>query len=364
MRDKLAGYLYRALSTDPAPFLALRIRHADGVAWKIADEVLTLTLESGQYLGTIYLSRATIGDLIPRIEALGCTIEYSNPAYFSFGAEKLIEGSGRPSDSNGDHIYAFDALLWSLIAAYAKESRDLTILTTEAIKQTHLDTAEYTWLDKWGAALGVTRKSGQPDSRYLQWMVREVTRPRSHPKALESAIFETTGLNVAIDEPWKEMFLLDESALSGGDKLQDGNIYTYNTLRPVSAVPIDWAVPLSVINRDRPAGTIVLAPMFEMGTQSVVHAAASALLGIESTRSSRITSDCTGVLDDNLVLSDAQPYVKNYAIFDGIFRWNSIGGEWNALSWDMATIEPAAPEFYSGNLDSSELLDETMALSN
>ena len=363
MRNKLIGHLYRALNADPLPRLALRVQHADGCVWQIANEALTLSTESGTLLGVVSLSGITLSELAPKITALGCTVLDVNAAFSALGAESLIDGAGRQSYSNGDHLFIFDSLLWSLIAAYAKQANDLTLSGQEALKQLYLGTAEQNWLDVWGASLGVARRAGQSDSDYRAWILREITRPRANWADIESAILESTGAAVHISEPYQELFILGESALSASDKFQDGNYCTYNVVRPVSAVPIDWTGPLAIIERDRPAGTLVLSPMFELGTQSLVHAAVSLAVGHEATRGAHISRDCAGVFDENLTLSDSLPAVLNYPIFDGRFIWANVGGVWDTRTWNMASVGMPATENYLGNLDTLFALDSDFALS-
>ena len=260
MRNRLAGYLYRALNKDPMPRLALRIRHATPCAWAIADEVLTLTFETGELIGVIPLSGLRIGDVVTRVVALGCEVAYSTS--LSTGAEALIDGQGKQSLNNGDHLFIFDSLLWSLISAYGKQVIDLLQSAREALKQCTMSTAESTWLDLWGNSLGVSRIAGQADHDYLAWIIREVTRPRANRYAIEATIKETTGHDVALTEPWQDMFTLDESGLSGSHHLPN-HYYSYFLIHPIAQdiqVAKDWPAVLAVIDRNRPAGVLVHTP--------------------------------------------------------------------------------------------------------
>lgn len=336
MRDALVGHLYQSLNHDPRPRLALRIRHPSLCAWEVQDEVLKLRTEAGGMIGDLSLSGVTLGALCEQIEGLGCSVEYVNSEFLGFGAEVLIEGAGRESNNNGDHIHAFDSLLWSLMSAYARQMLDLEREANEARRQVYLDTVGGSWLDFWGARFGLLR-NGRTDAEYRDWIVSEVTRPRMTPLAIEAAVLAKTGKEITISEPWKELFNLDESELSGSDRLQDGSYTTYNVIRPGSPVPIDWKEPLEVIQRNRPAGTLVLPPVFDLGTQSLT-APASAIFGAkEATRSAFVIRDCAGIIDDNLILSDSLPEVLNYSIFDGVFRWANAGGSWDSRVWSMSS---------------------------
>lgn len=334
MRERIAGHLYRAINHDPLPKLALRIQHSAHCHWRIADEVLYLATEAGASIADISLSGLTIADLRAQVIAAGCSVEYANSDFLHYGAEVLLDGEGYQTRNNGDHIYAFGSLAWSIVAAYAKQSSDLSDGVKEALKQAYLSTAAGEWLDLWGESLGVRRMDGQSDSQYREWIVREVTRARSNRFAVEQAVFETTGKTITVAEPWQNLFNLDESALSGDAKLQDGNYWTYNVIRPLSDVPIDWVEPLRVIEKTRPAGVLVLSPMTDFGTREIAHGAVTVLFGEEQTFGSYVLREATGVLDDNMQLSDALPYALNYPIFDGVFRWTNAKGKWDTRIWD------------------------------
>ena len=339
MRNKLIGHLYRALNADPLPRLALRVQHADGCVWQIANEALTLSTESGTLLGVVSLSGITLSELAPKITALGCTVLDVNAAFSALGAESLIDGAGRQNYSNGDHLFIFDSLLWSLIAAYAKQANDLTLSGQEALKQLYLGTAEQNWLDVWGASLGVARRAGQSDSDYRAWILREITRPRANWADIETAILESTGAAVHISEPYQELFTLDRSTLSGGSRFQDGSNTTFNVIRPIARTPLNWTGPLAVINRNRPAGTLVLPPIFAPDTREVVRPASSLMSAQEAHRSLRATLDCSGILDNNLRLSGAELPVLNYPIFSSNIQWLGV---WDSRTWvDALPVSPA-----------------------
>lgn len=269
MRDALVGHLYQSLNHDPRPRLALRIRHPSLCAWEVQDEVLKLRTEAGGMIDDLSLSGVTLGALCEQIEGLGCSVEYVNSELLGFGAEVLIEGAGRESNNNGDHIHAFDSLLWSLMSAYARQMLDLEYSANEARRQVYLDSVGGSWLDFWGARFGLLR-DGRTDAEYRDWIVSEVTRPRTTPFAIEAAVLAKTGQSIIIDEPWKRMFRPDVSTLSGVDHLQDGHYYTYHVIQPKASRGVDWPSVLPVIENNRPAGVYVAPPSVEIPTTEIV----------------------------------------------------------------------------------------------
>lgn len=251
----------------PGAELALRVRHPDGCIWVIADEALVVT--AGVVSRTYDLSGLSVGQLAAALVSDGFEVLSLSPDWLTRPAMALIEGQGDQGASNGDHIEAFTSILWVLLSGYAAEARAADYQVSQALRQMVITQAEGEWLDLWGALYSVGRLVGESDAAYAPRIPEEAFRVRVNGFAIENAIKDATGFDVEIREPWRRMFALDVSALSGGDHLHDADFYTYHIIQPVARAPFDWAPVLEVINRNRPAGVLVYSPSLEMPVRHV-----------------------------------------------------------------------------------------------
>lgn len=242
---------------DPDAELALRVRHASGSVWSVADEVLTV--RAGTNAPKTYnLSQYTVGQLATALVADGFDVPMVSPAWVSRSALALVEGGGDQNTSNGDHVSAFTSLLWAVMSGYGGAVRAANVQVGQALRQMIMTQAEGEWLDVWGTLYGVGRKQAELDAAYQIRMAREVFRRRVNARAIELAIRDETGWDVRIDEPWRELFRLDESTLSGGFKFYDGDHVGYHLIRPEALDNVDWDVVLPIIERNKPAGVLVV----------------------------------------------------------------------------------------------------------
>lgn len=243
-------------SKDPDADLALRVRHPSGAAWSVADN--TLTVKAGALERSYNLAEFTVGELAGALIADGFDVPELGSGWPSRSALALAEGSGTQLQSNGDRLHAFRSLLWVMLSSYAGEVRGAQRQVAEALRQMVLTQAEGDWLDLWGNLYGVPRRDGELDAGYAPRIAREVLRLRVNGHGIERAILDETGWDVRIEEPWKDLFILDQSALSGPHRLYDGENYGYHLIRPVAMVPVDRDVVMSIVNRNRAAGVVVL----------------------------------------------------------------------------------------------------------
>lgn len=293
MLERLLCSTYSALDRDPHAQIAFRARHADGLAWSVRDRVLTASTELGAPLLVLPLHGATIGDVVATLGLAGCMIVYQNPDLLDRAADSLLSGAGRQSQSNGDAFPVYDSLLWSMLDAYAVTLEAASVDVDLAVKQLYLGTAQADLLDVWGDRFGQPREEGETDDAYRIRILVETLRPRVNQYAIEKAIFDITGHVVELYEPWKDLFVLGESALSGGHFMQDGAFYTYNVVQPQCKNPIDWARPLQVIHRNRPVGTVISAPAFTPDPRHVsLNPAACSIMSRHDTQ-----SDVVGSID-------------------------------------------------------------------
>lgn len=262
MLDRLLQYTQLAIDKAPHPVIALKARHSSGFKWSIQSRVLTAETETGGALGTVALDSLTLLGLAGWLESHGCQVTDLNVELSSRSAATLLSGAGSQSQSNGDALYAFDSLLWSILDAYAVELEGAESSIAEAIQQMDINTASGVWLDFWGEFLGLLRE-GLSDSDYREYLITETLRARCNPLAIEQAILARTGWNVQITEPWKDLFTLDQSSLSGQDRTYDGVRYGYHLIRPITRDAVDWDRVMAVINRNRPGGVLVVGRLVQ-----------------------------------------------------------------------------------------------------
>lgn len=259
MLKRLLGSLHSAVfDTSPDAGLAFFIRHPDGVAWSVADEVLVATV-AGQSK-SYPLATMTIGQLAGQLVMDGFEVSGLSPEFSGLSASVLIDGSGSTATSNGDRLYAFRDYLRVLLGGYARELRAAKLQIAEAVKQMVITQAEGEWLDLWGALYNSDRKQGQPDQEYQQLIPKEAFRVRVNALAIEKAILDLTGQRVSIEEPWSDMFRLDTSRLSSLNRFYDGEAVGYHIIRPIAYQPVVWDGVVDIIERNKAAGVIVLPP--------------------------------------------------------------------------------------------------------
>lgn len=256
---RLLGSLHTAVfDVSPDKGLAFFVRHPDGVAWSVVDETLTATV-NGQSK-SYRLNTMTVGQLAGQMVLDGFNVTGLQPEFSGLSASVLLDGAGNTNDTNGDRLYAFRDLLRSLLGGYARELRTAKEQIGEALKQMVITQAEGEWLDLWGALYNTPRKFGQTDAVYAPLIPQEAFRIRVNGYAIEKAILDLTGQRVHIEEPWGNMFRLDESRLSGTHRFYDGSNIGYHLIRPVADKAINWEGILEIIERNKAAGVIVLPP--------------------------------------------------------------------------------------------------------
>lgn len=252
---------------SPDGELAFRLRHPLGARWRIADRVFTAWAGADEWV--FGLSGLTVDQLVEGLESAGFSVESRSARYNGYSALVLVEGDGDELESNGDHILAFNSIMWALFSGYAGEVLDAEYQIRQALLQMFIPTAEGEWLDLWGTLYGVPRHPGETDASLRVRIPDEAFRIRVNGLAIEKTIKSLTGRDVEIREPWKLMFRLDKSALSGADHLHDADFYTPHIIQPVAREAFDWAEVLKIIHRNRAAGVLVHSPLVEFATREV-----------------------------------------------------------------------------------------------
>jgi hypothetical protein len=255
--QRLLKYPHAAVfDKDPAPATAFHLRHTDGASWMVSERVLSVF--AGELELSFDLSLYTIDSLATALGANGFDVEFLSPQYRYLSAMALVEGSGSQDVSNGDRLTVYTSLLWVLLSAYSAELFEASEQIVQALRQMVITTAEGEWLDLWGMLYAEPRRQGESDASYAARIPQEAFRIRVNARAIEQAILDATGFDVRIEEPWTEIFTLDDSLLSGDHKLYDGTNVGYHLIRPVTRQTVDWPAVLAVINRNRAAGVLVL----------------------------------------------------------------------------------------------------------
>lgn len=253
---RLQAHLHSVFSADPAPVLALRVRHVAGATWAVAGQHLTVTADEVTTL--FFLPDYTIADLATALTAAGYVIEYQNPAIDHLNAMTLIEGAGDQATSNGDHLTVFSSLLAVLQAAMGEALGAGEATIPVALGHLILPDTVDEWADVHGGIYGIRRLTAESDGDYTQRILAEVARNRANPAAMIRNVLRLTGETITLREPWREIFTLSRSRLSGGHHLQGAPIYQYHTLQPISDHGLNWAPILAEIEADRPTGTLLL----------------------------------------------------------------------------------------------------------
>lgn len=255
--QRLLKYPHAAVfNKDPISVVAFHLSHEDGAAWLVSDGVLRATGGAVDILYT--LSEFTVGSLASALEDDGFDVDFLSADVSSLSALVLVEGAGDWGRSNGDRLFAFTSLLWVLLSSYAGEVTAAGLQVREALRQMVMHQASGEWLELWGSLYNVPRKAGEGDAAFTLRIKAEAFRVRVNARGIEQAILDDTGFDVRIEEPWREIFILDESMLSGPHKLYDGVNVGYHLIRPEARSVVDWPSVRAVIERNRAAGVLVL----------------------------------------------------------------------------------------------------------
>lgn len=353
--DKLLSSLYRSFGKEPGARIVLRVRHPAGFAWRVQARQLTASTIAGATLGTIALHGIDMNALADALEALGCSIVHRDLDLAGIAADTLLDGEGREDRSNGDALTCYTSPLWALLDAYSLALEDADASVDSALAQSRMHTSEAEWLDYWGSHFGILRGlqvllggdlgETETDAAYLDRIVREVLRLRVNKIAVEDAILDLAGEEVELNEPWRQVFVLDQSELSGVDHLHDGHYWTWNIIQPRIYGPAtskNWERVLKIIERNRPIGNIVATPEWIPDVQHVQAPTGQAGVGHEYLVEMHVEwfrERPLGemVLDDNWftfnhpVLTEGTTSIAPRAtVFHNTRTWT---GGWDNLTW-------------------------------
>jgi hypothetical protein len=253
--ERLLRYPHDAVfDKSPQAGEAIRFNAAD-VSYSITGDVLEI--HDGVLSRYFSIGGRTVQELAQAIDASGVDA-FAVSTLAGFSADVILHDDGAPARSRV--IYGFTSLLWVVLHGYAHEIADAAEQVVQALRQMVITQAEGEWLDVWGTLYGINRLGGETDKAYAPRIPEEAFRLRVNAFGIEKAIRDATGYDVRIQEPWKEIFTLDVSLLSGPDKFYDGDTIGYHLIQPVSGEAVDWDLVMPVIHRNRAAGVMVLNP--------------------------------------------------------------------------------------------------------
>ena len=259
---RLIGRLNRVFSKDPAATLALRIRSAGGLTWRVSDTHLTVKRPGVADL-KLALEGVTLLELQGELTAAGVDVVYANdPEVLALGAVALMQGEGDQNDSDGDWLRIYTSLLWAWAEPVGRWLDVARADIPRALGELVVPAATGYWADLWGSYFGLVRGNNETDAHLDFRTCYEWHRARSNPVAIEANIAALLDQNITVREPWQEMFLLSESSgLSGGDHFPNAIEFCYHTAQLTSPDFIDFTAASLSADADRPAGTIFLPPV-------------------------------------------------------------------------------------------------------
>lgn len=184
----------------------------DIVSWKIENAFLYVYVND-VLKDTINLADHTIRSLIDYLDD-PYIVEYADISLYSRSALILIDGEGKQNQTNGDHLYGYTSLLWSVLESSAYQLDDAQSAIADMLDQMSVQTADEYWLDTWGDWFSVPRLSAETDDEYRQRIIDEVLTVRSNNIALESLIERKAGIRPLIrDIAWDSGNILRANVL-------------------------------------------------------------------------------------------------------------------------------------------------------
>lgn len=199
---KLLARLNRVFNKDPVEVLALRFTYSGTMQWTVADGVLSTVVEggTGQAL-SIPLYGLSLGQLAGQLIASpGYSVPFLEPTMAGLSALVLLDATGDPTLSNGDHLYAYTSALWSWTEAQAYELEAAGSAIGAMLAQMTTATAAGEWLDLLGSYYAVPRLAGETDAAYGPRIIAEVLLPKGNNKAIEAVIYAVTGQRATITD--------------------------------------------------------------------------------------------------------------------------------------------------------------------
>ncbi|EBJ6658307.1 hypothetical protein D0Q53_20540 [Salmonella enterica] len=258
MLEKLLSHLHRAVfDTTADTLVAFYLDGPAGSSWVAINENFDVTFADGSVI-SLDLNKFAVWQLIDELEKLGMTVTSQNAEARYFSGITMLELSGKAGEPQPITLYK--DILHAIFGAYSREMRIASDQVGQALNQLEIPKADDGFLDQWGDQFGISRE-GMSDADYRIKIPQEAFRVRVNSYAIEKAIKDETGFDITLDEPWRDIFRLDESMLSGASRLYKEGDVGYFLVQPVSFTPLSdeqWAKIYPIIDRNIAAGVIRL----------------------------------------------------------------------------------------------------------
>lgn len=344
MRLRLLESLPRSMfDRSPDSALALRVRNPAGLSWSVSDGLLRV-VAGGAEPREYQLDNRSVAELADALRLDGHDVVFESSELGGRSALALLAASGDQDGTNGDHLLASTSPLWAILGAYGWELEAASDQILQVLQQLVMGTADPEWLDVWTEQYGLSRLKRRANSLFMDDevsydgtmfydgvlygpapvyyadIVSEVLRLRSTPLAIEQAVLDVANEDVTIDEPWKRLFIVGESVLSGDHLIHDGEFFTYHVIQPVLGEGTDFAAIMPVVARNKAGGVLVADPRyyFPPFVVDAIDGVFSIRDGRSDERGSWLTSPSSHVIG-LLRLSDAEPETTNHLLAQA--RW-------------------------------------------
>lgn len=319
MLERLLGHLHRAVfDVSPDKVDAFYLNGPLGSSWVAKDENFDITFADGTTLH-YDLNNFTIAQFINQLSQDGMIVTKVNPDTRFFSGITMLELTGEAGKDNPVTLYR--DILHAIFGAYSREMRAAQDAVVNGINQMFIPTADNGFLDTWGSMFGVPRGTDDDDTYRIK-IPREAFRIRVNSYAIEQTVKDLTGYDVTIQEPWRDVFRLDNSYLSGADRLYDGTNVGYFIVQPTAAGNVDWKVVLPIIQSNLAAGITVLKPT--VNTTYYVKDPLDGTIWWQtwSIYGTWVKTDTLPRLDNGLILSGDYRYDMNFSVAITTF-WSS-----------------------------------------
>ncbi|EEK4464914.1 hypothetical protein GNM83_18970 [Salmonella enterica] len=258
MLEKLLSHLHRAVfDTTADTLVAFYLDGPVGSSWVAINENFDITFADGS-VTSLDLNKFAVWQLIDELEKLGMTVTSQNAEARYFSGITMLELSGKAGEPQPITLYK--DILHAIFGAYSREMRIASDQVGQALNQLEIPKADDGFLDQWGDQFGISRE-GLSDADYRIKIPQEAFRVRVNSYAIEKAIKDETGYDITLDEPWRDIFRLDESMLSGASRLYKEGDVGYFLVQPVSFTPLSdeqWSKIYPIIDRNIAAGVMRL----------------------------------------------------------------------------------------------------------
>lgn len=311
MLERLLGHLHRAVfDTSADEVVAFMLDGPAGSSWIAKDENFDITFADGS-TAHFDLNNYTMNQLAVALLGAGMTVIKVNNDTRHFSGITMLELEGKAGRLQPVTLYK--DILHAVFGAYSREMRQAKTAVTEGINQLFIPKANDGFLDTWGNMFGVPRTTTD-DTKYRIEIPREAFRLRVNAFAIEQAVKDHTNYEITLEEPWRDLFRLDESFLSGSNKFYSKDTTGYFIVQPVTYTGADWDVVMPIIQRNLAAGIIILKPEAR-GRYWVNDPLYGHIWWQTWTQwGTFVTTDSMPRLDNGLVLSGGYEFETNYLV--------------------------------------------------